>query len=59
MDIPDEFVPRVVAALEHIAAYMKATDRDQQPYQEVLDFMKRKAPGKEEAAPPVLKKKRA
>ena len=58
MDIPDEFVPRVVAALEQIAAYMKATDRDQQPYQEVLDFMKRKAPAKEEAAP-VLKKKRA
>ena len=58
MDIPDEFVPRVMAALEHIAAYMKATDRDQQPYQEVLDFMKRKAPGKEESAP-VLRKKRA
>jgi len=40
VDIPEEFVPRVVTALEHIAAYMKATDRDQQPYQEVLDFMK-------------------
>ena len=48
----------MLAALEHIAAYMKATDRDQQPYQEVLDFMKRKAPGKEEP-PSVLKKKRA
>ena len=35
-----------------------ATDRDQQPYGEVLDFMKRKVPGKEEV-PAVPKKKRA
>ena len=58
MDIPDEYVPRIVTALEHLSAYMKATGLDGQPCQEVLDFIRRKGPGKEEA-PPATRKKRA
>src|ERR1019366_5362630 len=38
----------ILTALEHYAAYMKATNRDERISQEVIDFLKRKGPGKEE-----------
>ena len=49
MTIPDEFTPRILVALDYYVAYMKATQRDEQPYQEVREFLLRKGPGKEES----------
>jgi len=50
VDIPDEYIPRVVTALEHLSAYMKATGLDGQLCQEVLDFIKWKRSRKEAPA---------
>jgi len=35
--IPDDLAPLVVRALEHYAAYMKATNRDERPYLEIAE----------------------
>jgi len=46
--IPDDLAPLVVRALEHYAAYMKATNRDERPYLEIAESLKKKGQGKEE-----------
>jgi hypothetical protein len=56
--IPDDQAPNLIRALEHYAAYMRATDRDERPYLELADSLKRKGQGKEEPAR-TAKKKRA
>jgi len=40
--IPDEHVPYILTAVEHYAAYMKATARDERPYSEIAELLKRK-----------------
>ena len=59
MNIPDEHVPYVLTAVEHYAAYMKATARDERPYLEVADSLKKKGQSKAEPEPRAAKKKRA
>ena len=59
VDIPAEYIPRIIVSLDHYAAYMKATSRDEGPYQEVAEFLKRKPVGKEESTERVGKRKRA
>jgi len=48
VQIPDDYLPRILTALEHYAAYMKATNRDERFYLEVADFLKKKGQGKEQ-----------
>ena len=59
MNIPDEHVPYILTAVEHYAAYMKATARDERPYLEIADSLKKKGQGKAGPAPRAAKKKRA
>ena len=42
MNIPTPAVPDVIRALEHYAAYMLATNRDDRPYRELAERLKRK-----------------
>jgi len=46
--IPDEYTPRILTAVEHYLAYLKATNRDERLYLEVAEFLKKKGQGKEE-----------
>jgi hypothetical protein len=55
--IPDEQVPYILTAVEHYAAYMKATGRDERPYAEIADLLKRKGQGKEEPERTARKKR--
>jgi hypothetical protein len=54
--IPDEYTHRILTALEHYAAYMKATNRDERLYLEVADFLKKKGQGIEESQRAAKKK---
>jgi hypothetical protein len=59
-EIPDEFVPVTIRALENYSAYMKATNRDDGLPTRALEFFQtaeRKGPAKEEGQPAVKKKK--
>lgn len=42
VNIPDERVPYILTAVEHNAAYMKATVRDERAYLEIADSLTRK-----------------
>jgi hypothetical protein len=58
IDLPDEYVPVTIRALENYAAYLKATNRDDRLSLEAVEcFRERKGPGKEVAKP--VKKRRA
>ena len=57
--MPDEHVPYILTAVEHYAAYMKATARDERPYLEIAEALKKKGQGKAEPEPQAAKKKRA
>jgi hypothetical protein len=60
LDLPDEYVPVTIRALEHYGAYLKATNRDDRlatGAAEAFRAAERKGPGKEEAT--TVKKKRA
>lgn len=48
MQIPDDLAPLVVRALEHYAAFMKATNRDERPYLQIAESLTKKGQGKEE-----------
>ena len=48
MTIADEYVPYILTAVEHYVAYMKATGRDERPYADIAETLKRKGQGKEE-----------
>lgn len=56
MTIPDEHVPYILTAVEHYAAYMKATARDERPYSDIAELLKRKGQGKEEPVRTARKK---
>jgi hypothetical protein len=58
VNIPDEHLPRIIAALEFHAAYLRATKRDESRLKETVELLKRKGPKREESQP-VPKRKRA
>ncbi len=57
MLVPDEDIPFIVEALDHRAEYLRATKRDEQPFREIAERLKRKGPGKEEANPKATRKR--
>jgi hypothetical protein len=59
VNIPDEHVPYILTAVEHYAAYMKATARDERAYLEIAESLKKKGQSKAEQYPRTVKKKRA
>jgi DNA-binding CsgD family transcriptional regulator len=57
MTIPDEQVPYLLTALEHYVAYMRATGRNEHPYAEIAETLKRK-PTTKQTSEPSAKRKR-
>jgi hypothetical protein len=51
IDLPDEYLPPVITALENQYAYTRAKQADDTRYQEAADWFKRKRPAEEEPAP--------
>lgn len=49
MTIPDEKVPLLIEALEHLAAYRRVQQRNEQPYLELVEELRKKPPAKEES----------
>jgi hypothetical protein len=41
MFIPEEQAPHIIRAVEHYAAYLKATKRDDSPYCELAESLRR------------------
>ena len=56
LDVPDEYAPLIVTALEHYYAFTKAVQRDDSRYQEAADWFRAKLP-KEEAEPKSRRRK--
>jgi len=52
IDLPEEYVPLVVNALEHYYALTRARQQDDVRYQQAADWFKRKRPGTEEPVRP-------
>jgi hypothetical protein len=44
IDIPDEFAPMIVTALDHYYAFTRATQRDDSRYKEAAEFFRSKIP---------------
>jgi hypothetical protein len=42
LDIPDEYLPLIINALEHYHAYTRAAQREDTRYQQATDWFKRK-----------------
>lgn len=40
LDVPDEYLPLIVTALEHYSAYARAVQREDSRYQEAADWFK-------------------
>jgi hypothetical protein len=57
LDIPDDYVPLIVRALETQSAYMKATNRDDSRYQEIAEMFKGRKSVVSETAEPGKKKR--
>jgi len=57
MEVPDEDLPLIIHALERQADYLKATKRDENPYREMAERLKRKGPGKEEPERKAVRKR--
>ena len=51
IDLPEEYVPLVIDALEHYYAYTRAKQHEDVRYQDAADWFKRKRPEAEEPAP--------
>ena len=49
MEVPDEQLPLIIESLDHRAAYMKAVHRDERPYLELVEQLKRKPPASQKA----------
>jgi hypothetical protein len=61
MYIPEEQAPHIIRAVEHYAAYLKATKRDGDPYFELAESLKRRPPVPQPQVPvsrQVVKRKR-
>ncbi len=52
IDLPEEYVPLVIEALEHYYALTRAKQHEDVRYQQAADWFKRKRPATEEAVPP-------
>jgi len=50
LDLPDEYMPLIVNALEHYHAYTRAQQREDPRYQRVAGWFKRKQPSREDPA---------
>ena len=48
LDIPEEYVPLIINALEHYHAYTRAAQHEDPRYQEAAAWFKRKQPASEE-----------
>ena len=48
IDLPEEYVPPVINALEHYYAFTRAKQADDARYQQAADWFKKKRPGAEE-----------
>ena len=59
LEIPDEYVPLVVTALEHYHAYTRTIQREDARYQQAADGFKRKRSPASEEEQPASKRKRA
>ena len=59
VNIPYEHVPYILTAVERYAAYMKATARDERPYLEIANTLKKKRQGKAESKARTANKERA
>ena len=57
IDMPDEYLPLIVKALERYHVYTRASQRENSHYQEAADFFKRKQPGREESVPKPKRKR--
>jgi hypothetical protein len=57
IDLPDEYVPLIVTALEQYHAYTRAQQRQDPRYQQAADWFKRKQPASEETERPVKRKR--
>lgn len=57
MLIPDDDLPLIVRALEHYADYMRATQRDERPFLDIVARLQRKQPAKEHATEKVTRKR--
>jgi hypothetical protein len=49
LDIPDDYLPLVVTALDHYYAYTKAVHREESRYQEAADWFRVRLPKEDEA----------
>ncbi len=58
MNLPEEYEPLVLNALEHYVIYLRAVTRDDSPYVEIVKFFKRKVPAKADPER-LMEKKRA
>jgi len=58
VNIPDDFLPLVVRALEHYHAYTHATQREDARYLQAAELFKRKPAGSEEGTDRTAKRKR-
>ena len=59
LDIPEEYLPVIVMALEHYAAYTRAAQREDARYQEAADWFKRKRSPPAEEPERTARRKRA
>jgi hypothetical protein len=60
IDLPDEYIPLVVTALDHYFAYTVAARREDAKYRAASDFFRqveRRGPGRETSAEGAKKKK--
>ena len=57
LDIPDEYIPLIVDALEHKFAYTRAAQREDGRYQQAAEWFKRKQPTNEEPERPTKRKR--
>ena len=58
LDVPNDYVPLLITALEHHYAYTRAVQRDDARYQQTADWFKRKRiPISEEPVRTVKRKK--
>jgi hypothetical protein len=58
LDLPDEYVPLIVTALEQYHAYTRAIQREDARYQEAADWFKRRRSATSEERQPTAKRKR-
>lgn len=57
LDIPDDYLPRIIEALEHRYAYTRAVQREDPKYQEIADWFKRKRPERQTETPTTKRRK--